>query len=167
METTTEYSAVACWLLMPVLIRLAYYVFYIGKTYVYPEVRRRVDLLILYGRIFYAALKMYLTFKWRQYFPREEYVRPVGRHHVEVRYKFRDQEYKFRSRVKRGASMPITVLANDLDVTEELLPYVGPGEDFHGITYTPSDFGYSRVTVRRDGADDLTFDEFDAIRIPE
>lgn len=163
----SEYVAITWWLIMPVLIRLIYYVAYLGRTYVYPVVKRKAEVYFLYAKILFAAIRMYAVFKWRQYFPKEEFVRPVGRSHVEVRYVFRDTEYKIRSRVKRGASMPITVLANGNDVTEELLPYVGPGEDFHGITYTPADFGYPSVTVRREGTDDLTFDEFDAIRIPE
>jgi hypothetical protein len=137
------------------------------KFWWWPRIYRSMGVMLFWCRIAVIAAKTLVMFKVRQWFHFKENVKLIQRNKIEISYKFRDAEYRIRSRVRRGPVVPIRVEADGKDVTEELLPYIGPGDDFHGITYSPQDFGYSTITVRREGNDDLVFDEFDTIRIPQ
>ncbi len=160
-----EYSAVALYILAPFAIRFFIQLFYLFRAVAWPVARRKLTQWFTYTRIAYAVIYGVLKYKIMQYFGYKDKVRLINRNQVEIAYTFRDTEYRLRSRVKRGAKVPIQIFANDLDVTNELLPYVGPGEDFHGITYTPEDFGYDKVIIRRDGLDDVVFDAWEIINI--
>ncbi len=161
----SEYSAVAVYILAPFIIRLTIQVVLLFRQTVWPRMHKSIVQWATYTRIAIALLYGVLKYKWNQRFGGNKQVRLISRNQVEIAYTFRDTEYRLRSRVKRGASIPIRIFANDHDVTNELLPYVGPGEDFHGITYTPEDFGYESVIIRRDGMDDVVFQTWEVIAI--
>ncbi len=161
-------SVIFYFLVLPMLIRIVLLFCSAAKVTVWPRIQYRMGALLFYTKLAYVALKTLVIFKVRKWFVKtNDNVKLINRNTLEVSYKFRDAEYRIRSRVRRGPKASITILANGKDVTEELLPYIGPGDDFHGITYSPQDFGYSTVTVQAEGRDDLVFDEFDTIVIPQ
>lgn len=49
------------------------------------------------------------------------------------------------------------------DITDDLEPYLGPMQDFHGVKLTPADFNHKKITIFRDGELNLlkTFEEFE------
>ncbi len=151
--------------LLPFFLRFSFMMWYMFVHKAWPMMRNKASLWWTYTKLAFAVLYGFIRYKWNERFNKDKTVKLINRNQVEIAYTFRDQEYRIRSRVKRGAKMPITILAGDNDVTNELLPYVGPGEDFHGITYTPEDFGYDRVTIRRDGMDDVIFEGWEVINI--
>lgn len=59
----------------------------------------------------------------------------------EVTYSIHDNEYKIMIRHKNGPPNEFIILdENGYTCTDEILPYMGPLYDFHGIEYSPSDF---------------------------
>lgn len=56
--------------------------------------------------------------------------------------------------------------ADDNDITDEIEPYLGPMQNFHGIPLTPGDFNHKKIKVFRDGDINLlkTFEENEPIK---
>ena len=52
---------------------------------------------------------------------------------------------------------------NHEDVTEKIIPFVGPKHDFHGCVYTPSTFGYRQLTFNLSDSDCLCFERDERI----
>ncbi len=151
---------------LPVIVQYIMNIhFYMLETG-YPYLRKKLDKTIMYGRFAFGVTKAIATAYWRRYFPKEENVKQLGRSKIEVSYKYRDNEYKFRTRVKRGVSSVFQFVdETGENVTSVLAPYIGPGEDFHSIKYTPADFGYKRITVYKDEDDAKAFEEYQDIEI--
>jgi hypothetical protein len=78
----------------------------------------------------------------------------------ELRYILHDFMYRIRIHTRRGPhSVMVIKNENDEDVTDEVLSYMGPNEDWHGQMLTPSELGYRRLQfLYRSG----TIKEFDA-----
>lgn len=56
----------------------------------------------------------------------------------------------------------------DNDITDLIEPYLGPLQNFHGISYTPFDFNHKIIKVFRDGNDVSylkTFEEYDVLKL--
>lgn len=53
------------------------------------------------------------------------------------------------------------------DITDEIEPFLGPLQNFHGVLYKPNDFGHKKINVFRDGVINFskTFDENDHIKL--
>lgn len=147
-------------MMLPYVVQLYYFMYLNAKEKYIPSVKRFYSKTKLYTGIGFGIIKALSVIYWRRVFPPKENVKILGRSKIEVSYEFRDNTYKFRTSLKRGMSDPIVFLdENDKDVSEEIAPYLGPGEDFHSIKYTPHDFGYTKIKVIRDGSDPLEFNE--------
>lgn len=164
-----DFSTAAFLILFPVVVKAAVMIVDVAHVLVWPRVHRRIAAAVFYARLAWAALYAVAAYKVRKWMKVEDNVKLIDRNRLEISYKFRDAEYRIRSRVRRGPAPVIRLMANDTDVTEDVLPYIGPGDDFHGISYTPADFGYESMTLERpedDGATTLTFSKNEAIVIP-
>lgn len=56
----------------------------------------------------------------------------------------------------------------DNDITDLIEPYLGPLQNFHGISYTPADFNHKIIKVFRDGNEInylKTFEEYDVLKL--
>jgi hypothetical protein len=98
-------------------------------------------------------------------------VRKIGKNKFEVTYILNEQEYKFIIEGRRG---PKNILAvrdeNDNDVTEKMMPYLGPKQNWHGRKFTPNNFGHERLTFELVGGQQLSFEKLewmDMGKIPE
>lgn len=70
----------------------------------------------------------------------------------DIEYTIHCKRYRFHVQYKLGPSRFRQFIADEnVDVSETLFPYVGPNDDFHGIRYTPKDFGYDRICVHYQG----------------
>jgi hypothetical protein len=76
----------------------------------------------------------------------------------ELTYHLEDKTYKMLFKVKRGP-VPISKIfdENQLDVTEEILPYLGPNYDWHNFKITPSFFGKKSLTFIKQNEDQVIF----------
>jgi hypothetical protein len=67
----------------------------------------------------------------------------------DVHYVYHGQLYKIRVRHRIGPLQKSVLMVTDQDsegVTDILAPYMGPKSDFHGLSYTPKDFGLREAT---------------------
>jgi hypothetical protein len=55
----------------------------------------------------------------------------------------------------------------DHDITDLIEPYLGPLQNFHGISYTPIDFDRKIIKVFRDGNVSYlkTFEKYDVLKL--
>lgn len=84
----------------------------------------------------------------QRYFPKQSNIELVETGtHLEIKYTYKDAPYKIVMKKKKGPKKIMTVEANESDITDLFNSYVGPFEDFHGITYTPSDLSLENVAV--------------------
>lgn len=51
----------------------------------------------------------------------------------------------------------------DDDITETIIPYLGPAGNFHGLKYKPADFNIKILTLNMSDARELTFTANDEI----
>ena len=78
---------------------------------------------------------------------------PLLSGYVEIPYTFREAQYILLSKKIRGKKLihSVTGYYEDTniakDVTEVVIPYLGPNNDCHGTMLTPWNFGYSRIVV--------------------
>lgn len=134
---------------------------YVNQVYRYKvrqhQGRRLVairDLLLL----FYEVLA---SFVWQKL---THSVREIGPREYEVTYYIHFKMYKLRTRSHRGPSRYLQWIdnASEEDITELVMPYVGPNDDFHGTRYAAAQFAekgltanYSDGTSRSFSADDI------------
>ncbi len=148
-------------MMLPYVVQMYYFLYISARESYIPKVKKFYDKAKFYTGIGFGIAKALSILYWRRFFPPKENVKVLSRSKIEVSYEFRDNTYKFRTSLKRGVSEPILFLdENDNDVSAEIGPYLGPGEDFHSIKYTPHDFGYTKIKVVREGHDPVVFDEY-------
>jgi hypothetical protein len=51
----------------------------------------------------------------------------------------------------RSEDLIVFTNEQNVDVTYKIEPYLGPLQNFHGVCYTPADFGYKSLLMFRDG----------------
>jgi hypothetical protein len=151
-------------LTLPYAIQFYCMLFTYAKARYLPSIKKFSDRAILITRVICALIKLYALRLWHKKFPPKEDVKIINRSTAEVSYTFRDTEYKFRTKIKRGVPEVIRFEdENGVDITESLSPYIGPGEDFHRLHYTPSEFGYQKITVFKGDDQPLVFEKEEEI----
>lgn len=85
----------------------------------------------------------------------------VNKNEFDVHYVFADKLYKLRIKTKRGPCRGPQVLQaineKDEDITEHILPYIGPYNDWHGLGYTPKDFNAEQITFNLNNGNVVSF----------
>lgn len=72
----------------------------------------------------------------------------LHKNNYEIQYVLHDKLYRIRTKVKRGPSKIVYILDHmDKDITEEIRSYMGPNEDFHGMSICPRDIGYEQIVI--------------------
>lgn len=140
-------------------------VFFVSVLYMYSDVLRRY--WSLYARykntldpdgsrghihVIWTSLMMIISLL-RFYFmaSREVGMTPVEKlNHkfLKIPFRYRDQSYFYLLRIPHGI-IPVRAITNEsgTDVTEEILPYLGPNLDCGHSGVTPADFGYKSLTI--------------------
>lgn len=87
---------------------------------------------------------LYLTFLQKVYIS----VVHVQRNTYEIQYVLHDQLYKIRTKTRRGPPRIVGILDHHGDdIAGEVVPYLGPNDDFHGQTIRPCDIGYEEIHI--------------------
>jgi len=91
-------------------------------------------------------------------------VRKLDNKTFELTYVINGKMYKMIAIPKRGPT-PILQISNDLenDVTDLILPYMGPQYDWHGSRFNPEFFGYRSLTFELGDGTEHTYDETDNV----
>tara|TARA_Y100000389_G_C17412106_1_gene491544 strand:+ start:234 stop:734 length:501 start_codon:yes stop_codon:yes gene_type:complete len=80
----------------------------------------------------------------------------------ELTYCLDDKTYKMLFKVKRGPNPILKILdENDLDVTSELLPYIGPNYDWHNFKISPKFFNKKTIKFIKQNEEILVFQDKD------
>jgi len=98
--------------------------------------------------IYYISLKLiakYIYICIYQYL--NSTVKIINNDIYEVTYVILDQEYKMIVKPRRGPKPILQIIADDKDdVTDQIIPYVGPNYNWHGTSIKPRFFKYEKLT---------------------
>jgi hypothetical protein len=87
-------------------------------------------------------------------------VKKIDRTTFELTYVINGKLYRMRVRPKRGPS-PVMQISNEeqIDVTDQVLPYMGPSYDWHKNTFSPNCFGHQTLVFEFSDGSETTFEE--------
>lgn len=74
----------------------------------------------------------------------------IDRNNILVHYKYCGKSYIIPSKIKRGPySSKLKMIQNEKnqDVSLQIIPYLGPNEDWHCQHYTPKYFGHKTMKI--------------------
>lgn len=95
-----------------------------------------------------------------------------GKNLYEIEYSIHCQRYRMLVRFRPGPRRirKFTLRHDDdheEDVTDTVMPYFGPNQDFHGTVYTPRDFGFeTAITMHLMNGTPCTFQVDEPIVLP-
>ena len=106
------------------------------------------------AKTFYVQLCQYLNACMRQ----------IDKNTYEVRYVVNGVLYTMVVKPKRGPKCIIEAVdEDDNDITETIISYMGPAENFHGNHLTPSYFNKKTITLSMSSGEELVFQEHQRI----
>lgn len=86
--------------------------------------------------------------------------------HMHIQYNLGENNHKIMVPVEYKPSPFFKFFHKDKDVSHDIKPYVGPHGNFHGIPYTPSMFGYDKLTVvYKKNSMSITYERDDTITL--
>ena len=88
----------------------------------------------------------------------------IDKNTYELTYIINGTTYKNRIKIKKGPK-PVLQISDECseDITDKILPYLGPSYDFNGSKLTPKIFGYKTLTFEMSDGNEKFFDENDII----
>jgi hypothetical protein len=93
-------------------------------------------------------------------------VKECGKNKYEVSYILHGKTYKIRTNIKKGPSPIYKICDGDKnDITDIILPLMGPNYDWHNNIFTPNDLGFESIMFELVNERGLTFKENDKIKI--
>ena len=117
--------------------------------------------------IYYYSLQLLFHTVWLSCF---HYInnspKQYSKNKYEIEYTINGKNYKIRSNFKKGPC-PILKITdqNDIDITHDIMPFLGPNYDWHYNKFTPTDFGYNSIIFELRNGNGYTFTEMDEIKI--
>jgi len=83
-----------------------------------------------------------------------------------VSYVLNGKLYRMVVNAKRGP-VPVLMVRDDEnnDVSDDILPFMGPGQDWHGQEYTPSFWQLNSLTFELTSGENRTFGRYEKIEI--
>ena len=103
---------------------------------------------------FYQSLVQYL----------DNSVKKIGKNKYELKYVINGKLYKKIIIPERGP-LPIICITNEnnVDVTEYILPYIGPNNNFHNENFNPNFFDYKILKFEMSNGTIKIFNDFEII----
>jgi hypothetical protein len=86
----------------------------------------------------------------------------IGNHILAIPYFHHDRWHYALVPSKTGANTILKITSEGIDVTEEILKYLGPDENFYGQSVTPSMLKYEELVIYVMGSDGLVSKKFSA-----
>lgn len=90
-------------------------------------------------------------------------VQILENNHYCVDYDYMNQHYQILLPCKKGPKKILKVTSGELDVSEKILPLLGPHENFHGLTVTPHVLGFDKLEFHHLYGDVFKYEEHDEI----
>lgn len=139
------------------VFRFFFFKFHLNTT---PSIRKMGWLEKQYTRLRVLLLYIGVTVyqKWNHMLV------PDGKGQYELRYILNDRLYKIKIRAHRGPRTVVTVEDGwGVDVTDMVIPYMGPNEDYHGQRITPKQLGYDALTITRRNGEIRSYEADDVL----
>jgi hypothetical protein len=96
---------------------------------------------ICYKYVYYKIFFKFIHYQLIQYL--YSTVSHLGHGNLEITYILHSKIYKIKTKIKKGPNKIVSIRNRNYEnVTENVLMYMGPNEDFHGQDVTPSDLGF-------------------------
>ena len=93
-------------------------------------------------------------------------VKQIDAKNYEITYVINGKLYKMIITPIRGPAPLLQVRdEKDDDITEKILPYLGPRHDWHGCKFTPKNFGYEKITFELADGTNKSFKKNDNLTI--
>jgi len=120
-----------------------------------------------YNRYLSGYVEKYVTPCVEKYINQHKDFKIVSktRRSATIEYAINDKKYRFITGLKRGPLSIVMVKSEGTEVTEKILPYLGPNEDFHNIRYTPEYLGYSSLDFYTISGEILKFNNDEEIKL--
>lgn len=93
-------------------------------------------------------------------------IKKIDRKTFEVSYVINGKLYKMIIKPDKGP-LPIILAYNqdNQDITDLIIPYLGPSNNFHNYKFTPNFFGMEKIIIENSDCDNLTFYKEDIIKL--
>lgn len=104
-----------------------------------------------------------LLFRLNQYMNGN--VKFISRNKIEITYVVNGKTYKLIQTVQRGPNPILKIRDGEKDVTDKVIPYIGPQGDFHGSELTPNHLDCKELVFEYDFGEMKTFDENTVIKL--
>lgn len=92
-------------------------------------------------------------------------VKKTSSNTYEIRYVLSGKIYKLVVIPKKGPKNVLQVIDdNNQDITNLIVPYLGPAEDWHSSKFKPSFFNRKTLTFNLSSSDDVTFTQDEEIK---
>ena len=115
---------------------------------------------ILWVMILLICKTLYLH-AWQKF---NKSIRRIDKNTYEVSYVINGILYRMVVKPKKGPKSIIEAVdENDDDMTHVLISYLGPMENFHGISLSPSFFGKEKITVNLTTGEEVSFNSNETI----
>ena len=111
--------------------------------------------------LFYICLQKIITL-YQYYFLKNDVIKK-SRTHI-IPYYSQNKHYKIIYKPSIKKKRIIKVLYHNLDITEEILEFLGPHNDFHNIPTTPLLLGYDSLTFEFLNDESKTFNDDEIIK---
>jgi len=112
------------------------------------------------GLIIWVSCAMIVKMMWLNFLHWAfSHIEHTDKQHAILSYVLNGRLYRLVLPIRRGPS-PVLLITdeNGDDVTDQILPFLGPNEDWHGQTFTPAFWQKESLTFElSDGSDSLAF----------
>ena len=110
------------------------------------------------GMILWVSLCMIAKMWWLNFLHwANNTLEHVDKKTVVVSYMLNGKMYRIVTRPKRGPSEVLLICEGDEDVSDLVMPFMGPCDDWHGTPFTPSFWGKESLTFYLASGEQKTF----------
>lgn len=134
------------------------------KNSIENDKNKKISHCSLFCSLLYTVLSYYpMRYMYKRNLPEK-----FNRKYIKISYKFNGKTYFYLLRVPRGVT-PLKSIEdeNGNDISEFIIPYLGPNLDCHNISICPKDFGYKSIKISTIFDKVIVFEEDDKITLVE
>lgn len=97
---------------------------------------------------FIKKFTKYILVTLNKFFNNSNIIHINKKQYIDFKYNLYSQQYIYRLQINNDPIIfrNIQMLDENVnDITDRMLKYIGPNYDFHGLKYSPNDFGYDQI----------------------
>lgn len=111
---------------------------------------------ILISKAFYLSFLQYMN----------NSIKKIDKNNYEISYLIDGKMYKMIVKPHKGPACILQVIdENNKDITDEIIPYLGPENDWHGRKFSSKDFKKKSLTFELGNGEERTFEEGEILNV--